>query len=170
MKTMSCTLLLLFFIMVFGQSASGQGKAVISAGFGIPELLNLGVQYQFHQCQIGMSIGTFPSPNEHLMTLSGDFRYHFAGYSNLSGLREWYGKIGLNYLRDETTSKTEKYMYLNARIGRNFDLTNKLGINVDIGAIYELNKKVLQKTNSDWYLPMNWLIIPSISFGLYYKI
>lgn len=170
LKLLSCTMLILLLVLGFGQPVSGQGKAVISTGFGIPELMNLGAQYQFHQCQIGLSVGTLPSSSEHIMTISGDLRYHFAGYSNLSGLHPWYGKLGLSYLRDETPGRIENYMYLNARVGRDFDLTDKLGINFDVGAIYELNKKVIQKTDTNWYLPMNWHIIPSISFGLYYKI
>ncbi|MBN2614767.1 MAG: hypothetical protein JXR71_03665 [Bacteroidales bacterium] len=167
---MSLTVLLLILVLGIGQSASGQGKAVISAGFGIPELLNVGAQYQFHQCQLGFSVGTFPVSGRKLMSISGDFRYHFAGYSDVTSLRTFYGKLGLTYLSNDVAGKIGHYVYLNTRIGNDFNITHKFGITVDIGVLYEIDQKIIQVSNDCWYLPMNWRISPSVGIGLFYKL
>ena len=67
----SYVLLFIFFSGCVTQT-SGQEKVSISAGIGIPELLNVGVQYQLNQVQLGLSIGSMPIKDESLFSISGD--------------------------------------------------------------------------------------------------
>ena len=57
----------------------GQGKVNISVGFGVPELIHVGLHKQLNQTQIGFSIGFIPKkkspfylfPEMHIITLEG---------------------------------------------------------------------------------------------------
>lgn len=63
----------------------GQGKISFTAGFGFPELLNVGVRYQPEQVQIGLYLGSLPrkSDDEAIRSMSADVRFHFGGSSAL---------------------------------------------------------------------------------------
>ncbi len=155
---------------------NGQEKVSITTGIGIPELLNLGVYYQLDQVQMGLSVGTIPSGSDgNLTSISGDVFYHFGGFSDLSYRRPWYARLGLNYLRDEDEYSIKKYTYLNLRIGRDLNITSKLGIKIGAGAIIELSETETmkkQKPSNGWNfdLDLDTSIIPSIGVGLFYKI
>ena len=169
-KSFSCMLIILTFLFVYEHHVVGQEKFVISTGFGIPELLNIGVRFRHDQFQTGLSIGSMPLVNEKIFSISGDTRYHFGGFSELSDSRPWYGRIGLNYLRDETRSIIDNYLYLNARIGREFNLSHKLGIEADVGASFQLYHKEVRKISSGWNWDLNFPVIPGLVIGLFYRL
>jgi len=169
MKLVFYILLIVTFSISFVHQGFGQGKVNISAGFGIPELLNIGVRYQLNQVQIGLSVGSMPVEDESIISILGDVRYHFGGYSKLSSRRPWYGRVGLNYIRDETEYKIDKYIYLNSRIGREFNISNKIGIEIDAGAIFQLsNEEERKKPSSGWNLNLDFPVLPSFGIGLFY--
>ena len=151
---------------------SAQEKINISSGFGMPELLNIGMRYQFEQIQAGISLGTIPfSPDENSLSVSGDIYYHFGGFSKLSNRRPWYVKAGLNYLRNETDAFTDKYYHLNTRIGREFNISGKIGIQLDAGAIFQLrNEEVRKKANNGWDIDIDFPVFPSVGIALFYRI
>lgn len=153
--------------------AFGQEKVNVSAGFGLPELLNIGVRYQSNQTQIGLSIGSMPlGSSRNIISILGDVYYHFGGFSKLSNRRPLYGRFGLNYLRDETESRIDKYLYLNMRLGRDFNLSKKVGIGIDAGALFELyHQEIRKKPSSSWLnIDFGFPVIPSLGVGLFYKI
>jgi hypothetical protein len=104
-------------------------------------------------------------------SFSGDVRYYFGGLSKLSDRPPWYGKIGLNYLRDETESFIDKYLYLNTRVGREFNISGKFGIEIEAGAIFELSHERIRKQPSIswWNLDFSAPVLPSVQLGLFYK-
>lgn len=65
--------------------AIGQGKISFTAGFGFPELLNVGIRYQPEQVQTGLYLGSLPrkSDDEAIRSMSADVRFHFGGSSAL---------------------------------------------------------------------------------------
>lgn len=136
----------------------GQEKINISAGIGFPEAINVGIRYQLSQTQLGISIGSFPAKDESIISISGDIYYHFGGLSELSSRRPWYARIGLNYFRDEKISIWE-YSYFNLRVGRDFNISKKFGIELDSGIGLRL------MDTSDWDIP----VIPSFGLGLFYR-
>jgi hypothetical protein len=159
------------FSFCFGNQSFGQEKVNISAGFGLPELLNVGVRYQLKQTQMGIGFGFMPMKNESVISFSGDAYYHFAGLSELSDRRLWYGRIGLNYMRDETKTLVDKYIYLNLRIGRDFNISKKFGVEIDAGAIFELfNDKLRKEPSSAWNFDLEFPVLPSFGIGLFYRI
>src|SRR6478735_1147570 len=126
------TLFSIFSLCCSNQSF-GQEKVNISAGVGFAEFLNVGVRYQLKQAQIGISLGSLPRKEGSLISVSGDYYGHFAGSSKLSNRRPWYGRAGLNYIRDEDSTHNDKYVYLNFRFGRDINISKKLGIQIDAG-------------------------------------
>src|SRR5512133_342266 len=80
----------------------GQGKIIVSGGFGFPELVNVGMRYQQGQTGAGITLGALPIFSYLTGAITGDFYYHFGGSSKLTEIRPWYGKIGVSYLQDES--------------------------------------------------------------------
>lgn len=166
-------LLILYLYNVHG--VYGQEKFNLTTGIGLPELINIGMKYQVNQSQIGLSVGSFPvGSNENIISISTDYYYHFGGLSELNKVRPWYAKVGLNYLRDETETIIDKYVFLNTRIGRDFNISKKIGIQLDIGLLIELQNEQERKIpiNDSWNLnlDLDFPILPSIGIGLFYRI
>ncbi|WP_020568523.1 hypothetical protein [Neolewinella persica] len=163
-------------IFLFGtlHQASAQKDFNITTGVGIPELLNVGVRYQINQFQIGSSIGSFPAIDESSISISSDVYYHFGRPSKLSTRRPWYGKIGLNYLRDEDEYKINKYLHFNTRIGREINISDKTGFQIEFGILHEMSSKSIIKKplpSCTWCFnfDLSWPIIPSIGIGFFFK-
>jgi len=60
LRPLSFFLLIITFLFSSGGQIFGQGKVSLSAGLGIPELINVGIQYRIEQAQIGIGFGYFP--------------------------------------------------------------------------------------------------------------
>jgi hypothetical protein len=147
-KQLSWILLLIVFLFSSGEQIFGQKivkeKGILKIGVGFPELINLGIIGQFGQSQIGGSIGWWPPSKpgllswDNLLSLSGDFYYHFGGLSKFSDIRPWYLKTGLNYLR---AGKGPDNYLLNIplKVGRDFNIDQFTGISIDAGIAFNLN-------------------------------
>lgn len=164
----------LLFILLFGLAfrVSAQEKASVSAGIGIPELLNVGLRYRFDRTQAGLSIGSMPvHSNEGILSVCGNFKYNVGDPSPLTQVRPWYGKIGINYLRDKNDYKIDEYFYLNPRIGREFNLSRKMGMELDLGAIIMLNHaETIRQTSNGWDIAVEFPVLPSIGISLFYRL
>ena len=167
-------LLIITFLIGYGVQVYAQKKVNITTGIGIPELLNLGVYYQLDQVQMGLSVGSIPvGSDDKLLSISGDVFYHFGGSSELSNRRPWYGRLGLNYLREETEYSIIKYTHLNIRVGRDLNISTNLGIRLGAGGFFEvIRKEKRKKPKPSGGLNLNFdvPIIPSLGIGLFYKI
>jgi hypothetical protein len=139
MKTLPGTLLIIVFLFCTGGQIAAQEKINISAGAGFLETLNIGLRYQINQSQLGLSIGTWPSVAESwfawssLISISGDFYYHFGGFSEFSDLRPWYGRVGLDYIRIGWDGDIENNLEPHFRIGRDFYFNRAFGFSLDAG-------------------------------------
>ena len=126
--------LLFVFLFAYGKQTFGQEKINIVGGFGFFDLLNLGVRYQVKQdtMQLGISIDIA----QEMQSLSGDVFYHFGGYSKLSKRRPWYLKVGFNILHEPQEEYSDWYLLTNLRLGRDINLSKKVGINLEAGLGY----------------------------------
>jgi hypothetical protein len=147
-----------------------QEKISIAAGFGFPELLNLGVRINGLQNQFAFSVGTFPKKEESTFSISGDFYFHFGGHAKLVERRPWFGKIGLNYFRAESIYLTEKYTYLNLGVGREFNLSKKLGIQFSAGTVFQLDEEITFNQPNIWDDNISTPVLPGLSFATFYKL
>jgi len=143
-KPLSCFLLIITFLFSSGGQIFGQGKVNLSAGLGIPELINVGIQYRIEQAQIGIGFGYFPPSGSSsdslsflawgtMISLSGDFYYHFGKLPGSSDLRPWYVRLGFAYTREERRDKVNSVFFLSPRIGRDFNISKRAGIGIDLG-------------------------------------
>ncbi|NTW24993.1 MAG: hypothetical protein HGA37_09855 [Lentimicrobium sp.] len=166
-KPFSFILIVVAFSIAYNHLVFGQEKFNISAGVGMPELINIGLRYQLDQCQIGLSLGLLPDD----FSVCGDVYYHFAGLSEFSCRRPWYGRIGLNYLREDTDYYIDKYLYLNIRLGRDFNISNKFGIELEGGVLIQIrNEVIMKKPSSNWLLDLEFPVLPSPGIGLFYRL
>lgn len=164
------TILIIIVLHYNFQQVYGQEKVNITTGFGLLELLNIGIKYQSNQTQVGLSVGSIPvGSEEKIISISSDIYYHFGGFSELTNVRPWYGRMGVNFLRDETASIIDKRVFLNMRVGRHFNISKKVGIQFDLGVAFQLHHEEIRKKpsiNIDFEL----LFIPSLGIGLFYRI
>jgi hypothetical protein len=143
-KTSGYVLVFISIVLSNTNQLSGQEKVSVSAGVGFPEALNIGTRYQLKQSQIGLSLGAWPSSGDwlfdwkSLVSLSGDYYYHFGGPSKYSDLPPWYGRIGLDYFRIGWESSIEHNLESHLRFGRDFYIDENSGISLDAGIGYLL--------------------------------
>jgi hypothetical protein len=146
LKPLFCFLLIITFLFSSGGQIFGQGKVSLSAGLGIPELINLGIQYRIEQAQIGIGFGYFPPSGSGsdslsflawgtLKSLSGDIYYHFGKLPKSSDLIDhpWYIRLGFAYSREERRDKFNSVFFLSPRIGRDINISKRVGIGIDLG-------------------------------------
>jgi hypothetical protein len=159
------------FLFFCGKPSFGQETINFSVGFGLPEGINAGIHFQPKQSQIRFGFGTMPLKDESFISLSSDFYYHFAGSSEFSSRRPWYGRIGLMYLRDETTYVIDKSLFLNPRIGRDFNISEKIGIEFDAGLIFRLFHEEIDKEPSNaLFISLDFPILPGFGISIFYRI
>lgn len=148
-----------------------QENVDISAGVGLPELINLGVRFQFPQVQVGLSGGILPAGGENSIAVVGDFFYHFAGKSVFSDRRPWYGRVSLGYLRDDSEVNTVHYWYLGPRIGRDINFSEKFGMGIDLGIMFQLSRREVRKVPpSGWDFQIEIPIMPSGGINFFYRL
>ena len=121
-------------VVLIGLQAHAQQNMSISAGLGLPELVNAGIRYDLSPAKVGISIGTAFAG---ALALSGDAYYHFAGSSKLSKMPPWYLRANLTYWHFGKLLFVNlgEAMLLGFRVGRDMNLTEDLGISIDAGII-----------------------------------
>ncbi len=152
-------------------SCKSQEKINVSAGAGIPELINASVKFQFNQSQIGFSLGSMPASDESLLSLTGMAFYHFAGNSSYSERKPWFFRGGFDFLRDETRSITDKYLYLDLRLGRDLNLSDRWGVGLDAGPLIQLfHDRTSKNETTGWFnLDIDFPVLPCAGICLYYR-
>ena len=124
--------------------SSGQGKVSFAPGIGFPELINIGIKYQFaEQQRLGFSAGWWPPSSGflswgHLVALNGDFYHHFGGSPEHFGLRPFFIRAGMNYVFDSDMSFSDMsyFFTLYLRIGMDIRISGYSGISIDAGPGY----------------------------------
>ncbi len=151
-------------------NTSAQGRIALTAGLGVPELLNAGLRYGKGQSQFALTVGTIPSQEEESLSLSGDFYRHFGGKAKLTERKPWFVKLGLNYLKSESPFLIEKYGYLNFSIGREFNLTEHLGVQFHGGTIFQFHESVIEKQPSYGFdIDISFPVLPCLGIATFYK-
>ena len=149
-------------------STFGQEKINISAGLGLPELVNVGVRYQINQAQLGISAGMF----QDAFAVTGDYYQHLFGSSKFTERRPFYTRVGLTYLRDEDETSLDQYISLAVRVGRDFNLSKNFGLQLDIGVPFEILHDQTKKENyksSPFTINFD-MFIPAFGFSVFYRL
>lgn len=166
-------LLFSVFILSSGKVRAQEGVNV-TAGLGLPELLNLGLRLQFSQTQLGVAVGVDPWSEDESLAISGDFYYHFGGKSEYTTLRPWFGKIGLTHLRSENEWYRNTALALVPRVGREFNISSNFGIALEAGIFILLydHEKTLKPNPDSWFdldLDFSGIPLPTGGVNFYYR-
>lgn len=159
-----------FLFFFIATSLYGQEKVNITAGIGFPELLNAGIRYSFPQTQIGINVGTLPIPDESNLAISGDLLFHVGGFSKLNTRRPWYIKTGLTYHELEDKFRRYTYIFIYPRMGRELNLTRKIGFQLEVGASVQLFREVENITPPNINLDIDFPFLPSFGGAFFYRL
>ena len=149
LKLLPCIPILISLVFISGGLGFAQEKTNISAGAGFTETLNLGVRFQVpNQSQIGVSIGSWPAPEENWLidweswlSLSGDYYYHFGDTTRFSVLFPWYIRTGVVYIRIVDEEFKDNNLEYHLRTGRDIYFSRNVGISLDAGiALFVINE------------------------------
>ena len=166
--------LLVIFLPQIGQSQQRE-ELNLAIFTGHNEGVNLGMRYQLNQFQFGLAFGTdfkYKKEVNHPEIYTGESFYHFAGKAELSERKPWYLRNGL-VLRKEDFEFTDLRTFIwsyNLRIGREFNISRKIGINLDGGIITRINTKNKETGPNPSYPDyVEHPIDPSFGLGVFYR-
>ncbi len=163
-KAIRCLIPLMILCSVGGGNIQGVEKPRILMGVGFAETLNAGLKFRTgEKTQMGISVGTWPSPGGYifdwnsLISLSGDFYYHFGGHAFEQTLPYWYIRSGIDYMRLRFDDDTDNNIEMHIRFGRDFYVSEISGIGLDAGvAVFVLNESGLTQ------------VLPAIGINLFF--
>lgn len=147
-----------------------QSNVQITGGLGLFELLNAGIKLGPKQFQTGVTIGTIPfTKDEKIFSVCGDLYFHFGDSAKYTSTKPWYVKTGVTYFRDATTTIDDKFTFLNLRFGRDLNISSKVGIDVEIGALIQLHHK---RTPPDAFLlfDIEMPIWPAVGVSIFFRL
>ena len=170
-------------------SVTGQKKINLTAGIGMPELLNIGIRGQLVQTVFGISVGTVPileEKSDKIVSVCGDLFIHLGKVSEISKRRVWYVRTGFNYLSDKSIvpDREDRYTYLNLRLGRDLNISKKCGIQIDVGLLRRLSQKRIPEPvwlpgsmmthGGTWrqgdMMPTDGSVLPSIGLNFFFQL
>lgn len=139
-----------------------QERINLTAGVGLPELISTGIRFPMkeNQRQLGLYIG-FGGSEAKAMTV--DILSHFGGFSDQSERKPWYWRGGLTvyHSSEDIEERTDWDMVFNMRLGREINLSGRLGINLDGGIIISPFAGMLYD---------EYHVIPGLGLGLFFRI
>ena len=173
MKNIKIVLFIIFLIMVvysFPFPVFGDSQLDLSIGIGVPEFIKVGIRYNIGQLQFGLNYGFLPIENETCTSINGDIYFHFAGSSKYTVRKPWYSRFGLSFVKHKQEQKTSSYVYSNFRVGREFWVSKRVGIGLDVGISLELYKEIKEEQENTGWFDFDWEcpILPCISVNIFY--
>lgn len=168
--------LLLLFLISFSNLSFGQDqkRLNVSIGIGPNESSDIGIRFQKNQMQYGIGFGTIFAQRRGTNRpeiFTGEFFYHFAGKAELSTRRPWYLRSGLVLYKDETSSLRTLTWLFNSRIGREFNISKRIGISLDAGIITRIKSRSKEiGPNPQYNDEIVFPIFPSAGLNLWYRI
>lgn len=163
------TLLLIIFSAITAISFA-QEKLSITAGFGYPQLPNVGLRLNGKQSQLGISAGFINTRGEKANSFCLDAYYHFGGKSQFTSRKPWFVKAGVNQYYSELKYSTQRNGYFIPAIGREFNISKKFALEVYGGAAFLLQGRVFPNQGSAMTESKPYPVIPTVGFGGFYKI
>ena len=160
------TFLIIFLIFSIPVSAQLlKTKLDFIGGIGYPEFFHAGLRYQYTDIsQIGVYYGgDMGIRTSVIRTWNADHLYHFGKFSYHSNRPVWYARQGFTYSIHTTADRYYKYSYINLSGGREFNIKSWIGINADMGWIWQIREKTQYKDPSlDPRYRSKWVWLPLI--------
>lgn len=176
---MKKTILLLCALILIGINSQGQNTPSVDiiGGVGLPESFHIGAKIQaLQKSQFGLYYGNglHFSNNYSYNTFSLDHQYHFGKSAELSPRQVWFFRQGLSYGIDNSEYSNHHYLLLNLSIGREFNITPKIGISADIGFFRVLTEsETIKDSNKEPWVDINpedFFVLPVIRVQVFYSL
>jgi hypothetical protein len=149
----------------FGQKVKIKGNI----GYGIWESFHLGIDLRVKNysggIDAGTSFGTFQFDHEYYsFTLDNAFYF---GKANRYGIKSWYVDARFIYWNHTEPGTTWNVFQLCPSIGKEFNFSKSIGINLDLGPAILLNASRHDNTKEKvgWIYP----VYPEVRFEFFYR-
>lgn len=175
-KSLQPLLLLSICFAFLNSNLFSQSKVNITAGAGLPEILNVGIRFEVSENgQFGVSIGSAFSKINKVASYAVDYSHHFGPQQKKSSRKRKYFRLVLGHLREDGFSKISKIGTLNTRIGWDIGFTPDFGLQMDVGLGFIIYEKEIEKEGVESFFDWGWdgyggEIFPSTSVKLYYRL
>ena len=151
MKSIYAVLIILILLINNGGRLFGQNKENnLTVGIGYPDLLNIGLRIKiFDKAKAGLIIGYWPPSYSglidwnSLLSLSGNFYYHFGSSSKFSSTAPWYGRADFNNTWESGGNGAWGWSS-DLRIGRDFNIDKTFGIYLELGLGYNIEPQEIR--------------------------
>jgi hypothetical protein len=170
--------LFIFLNEMHAQELNFAQRTRLAVGASFTEAYYLGVQYRIKQSELALNAGSYldfdrTTSRNYFVSVSPTFYQHLWGKSKKTDLKPWYLKVaatGTSYSYHPTTTSNQrgKVLYTKLHLGRDFNITKRLGFTISAGAYTELYRKSNFADAS--YRGNHHITFPSIDLGLYYQL
>lgn len=167
MKRPSLIAVLLMFINgAFAQDINWE----VALGIGLPDYLHIGINRDIaKRSNLGFNLGYIPSELATSIQFTLEHKLNFHYSRKFTTLPTWYFGQRLSYSYDDNGTKIWNTVYLTPSIGRHLYITDRIGLNADLGTFIRLWER---KTPDDTYedeSKWRFLILPSARLQIFYK-
>ena len=171
-RCLTTILLVMLGIYCYGQKLP---TTDIVAGYGFADAFHVGFKAQvYKKGQLGIYYGNTLNAGDYKYSSFGiDHQYHFGKVSEFSQRGVWFLKQGLNYSFENSSYSDEKYLLLLLSVGREFNISSRVGFSMDIGLLRALYKKetVKDPSKEPWFdLDVNdFAVLPNVRVQFFYS-
>jgi hypothetical protein len=152
---------ILFLVLVTQSVLAQSDNWRVVVGSGLPEFTYIGAGYKLtDQRLVSLTFGTaFPSESK-VSSFTLKHAFLFKSSNKFDNLKTWFFGQKVNYLRKRPNNFKDDYAFIGLDIGRQFNISKKLGVAFDVGIVYLL----LQPEDRD---PTD--ILPTANLQLFYR-
>jgi hypothetical protein len=153
-------------LFLLSSNTLAQKKLYLSTGVGYPELLNAGMGLKLGQTKLRATYGAIESST----SVSGDIIFMSAREDPM------FFKIGVSKLESESKLSIDKYVYLNLRIGKEWNMSKNFGVALDAGlSIVIIHDEIRKTPKTSSFFSFDFLDFadfpfPTASLMLFYRI
>jgi hypothetical protein len=174
-RTMKLIITSLLFLLtnLIGNAQIIKSKLDVVGGISAREYAHIGLRYQYAEiAQLGVYVGNDLeiNANEAIGTFCIDNMIHFGKLNFFSNRSVWYARQGYTYLKNRIDAdETRKYSYIDLSLGREFPFSNRLGVNVDFGLIWQFREYHEKNPPLEAPINTNFRTYPLARVQLYYS-
>lgn len=141
-----------------------QSRLDIVGGISAREYVHGGIRYQYTEItQLGLYVGNDLEirTSENITTFSVDHMIHFGELNFNTNRPEWYARQGYTFSKNHLGDhQTRKYSYLNFSAGRELAFNDWLGVNADLGFVWQIREKIEENPPLEAPINTNFRLYP----------
>ena len=167
-------LLAFLFGLTFSNTYAQNSNIKINSGYGLCERIHAGIDYRYRFYSAGFDLGIkhikYDSDIEQTITATLNNSFYF-GKPKKYDLSAWYVNARASYVYYIGNEYAKKVIiFAGGTFGREFNITNKLGVSFDLGLIIPVFHEVIPKNEND-EIPFIWIIpYPEANIELFFRL